>query len=45
MPTGSSALQLQLDAEVTIAAPTAELLFLTEAGKPLAGADRAEFSG
>jgi hypothetical protein len=35
MPAGSPALQLELDAEVTIAAPTAELLVLTEAGKPL----------
>jgi len=35
MPAGSSALKLELDAEVTIATPAAELLVLTEAGNPL----------
>jgi hypothetical protein len=34
-PNGSTGLELKLDAEVRIDAPTAELLVLTEAGKPL----------
>jgi len=37
MPGGSKALQLQLDVEVEVTAPTAELLVLAEAGKPLPG--------
>lgn len=36
MPEGPSALQLRLEAEVTVATPTAELLVLTEAAKALA---------
>jgi hypothetical protein len=34
-PNGAAGLELKLDAEVSVAAPTAELLLLTEAGKPL----------
>ncbi len=35
MPGGLSALQLELEAGVTVTAPKAELLLLTEAGRPL----------
>jgi hypothetical protein len=34
-PSGSAGLELKLDAKVSVASPTAELLVLTEAGQPL----------
>src|ERR1019366_9433895 len=37
-PSGSAGIELKLEAEVSVAAPTAELLVLTEAGKPLSEA-------
>jgi len=44
MTTGTSAFQLELNAEADITSPTAELLVLTEAGKPVPEAVQSSFT-